>query len=384
MLARSVAAPHEPPASSSSSWDQASSSAASVSGARSPSHPRTGRPQSHHCHRPPQSAAAHRLGHQCSCSGFSCLVVGDQNCTEQHVPEPPRLVTLVFGDVAPFVDGSVNARAVTYIGIVKFPRPVTTHQGELTARRLVITLVPTTGDGPAMGGPSLDGRPSMDGQPIAALASSCRFTAAITEPRRCPRVWWWAFPTRPVSYLVVPRLPKREHIIAAARVVVGATISASPQRGAASEGEHLTFIAPFPVVLLIPANRDIVGQDIIAAEKVVVDATSSARPRRGAAREGEHLTFIAPFPVVLLIPANRDVLDQDIIAAARVVVAATSSASPQRGEAREGEHLTFITPFPVVLGSHRLIPFIRRQPGRAAWQDPLRVDQGGLGKSAVR
>jgi hypothetical protein len=29
-------------------------------------------------------------------------------------------------------------------------------------------------------------------------------------------------------------------------------------------------------------------------------------------------------------------------------------------------------------------PFIRRQPGRAAWQDPLRVDQGGLGKSGVR
>jgi hypothetical protein len=126
----------------------------------------------------------------------------------------------------------------------------------------------------------------------------------------------------------------------------------------------------------MPANRDTVGQDIVAAEKVVMDATSSAGPRRGVASEGERLTFVTPSPVVLLMPANRDVLDQDIIAAARVVVAATSSASPQRGKAREGEHLTFIAPSPVVLGSHRLTLSIRGHPGRAAWQDPLRVDQG--------
>jgi hypothetical protein len=85
-----------------------------------------------------------------------------------------------------------------------------------------------------------------------------------------------------------------------------------------------------------------------------VDATGSARPHRGEAREGEHLTFITPSPVVLLIPANRDVVAQDIIAAARVVVTATSSARPRRGEAREGEHLTFIAPSPVILGCHRL------------------------------
>jgi hypothetical protein len=158
-------------------------------------------------------------------------------------------------------------------------------------------------------------------------------------------------------------------------VVVDATNSASPLGGEAREGERLTFITPPPVVLLIPANRDVVDQDIIAAEKVVVDATSSASPRRGEAREGERLTFIAPSPVVLLIPAGRDVEGQDIIAAARVVVAAASSASPRRGEAREGEHLTFIAPFPVVLGCHRLI---------LSFADSLVVPPGKIHCASIR
>jgi hypothetical protein len=159
---------------------------------------------------------------------------------------------------------------------------------------------------------------------------------------------------------------EREHIIAAASVVVTATSSASPQRGLASVGEHITFMAPSPVALLIPASRDVLVQDIIAAASVIVTATSSASPRRVFAREGEHLTFIAPFPVALLIPASRDFEREHIIAAASVVVTATSSASPQRGLASVGEHLTFIAPFPVVLGSHRSVRFIQRKPGRVA------------------
>jgi hypothetical protein len=213
-----------------------------------------------------------------------------------------------------------------------------------------------------------------------SIVSRSRIAAKLNRQlhsRKSPRKRFEDTRTPPATHSSLsPRLLKREHIIAAARVVVAATIGARPRRGVATEGERLTFVTPSPVVLLIPANGDTVGQDIIAAEKVVMDATSSARPRRGVAREGERLTFVTPSPVVLLIPANRDVLDQDIIAAARVVVAATSSASPQRGKAREGEHLTFIAPSPVVLGSHRLTLSIRGHPGRAAWQDPLRVDQG--------
>jgi hypothetical protein len=110
---------------------------------------------------------------------------------------------------------------------------------------------------------------------------------------------------------------------------------------------------PSPAQLVVARLRE--REHIIATEKVVVEATSRASPLRGEAREGEPLTFIAPSPVVLLIPANRDVLDQDIIATEKVVVEATSRASPLRGEAREGEPLTFIAPSPVVLGSHRLI-----------------------------
>jgi len=41
----------------------------------------------------------------------------DENPTEQHATKPLCLVTIVFGDVARFVDGSLNACAVSYIGI---------------------------------------------------------------------------------------------------------------------------------------------------------------------------------------------------------------------------------------------------------------------------
>jgi hypothetical protein len=78
------------------------------------------------------STVERRRGRE-TCSGTTCS------------PKPPRLVMLLFGDVARLVNASVGARAVIHIGNLKLA--ACPHPGQLAAFAVFTTKVePIAGD----------------------------------------------------------------------------------------------------------------------------------------------------------------------------------------------------------------------------------------------
>src|SRR5579862_1239105 len=140
-----------------------------------------------------------------------------------------------------------------------------------------------------------------------------------------------------------------QQIVAAAGMVVHAAGGAVARCSAARRGQHLAFLAPFPIVLVVRRNAAaLLGQDIVAAAGVVMLPACRTLTRRSAAGICQRLAFVAPFPIVLAGDATR-FQGNDVIGAAGMVVLTAGGTISDAGAAREGELLAFLAPLPAAL-----------------------------------